>query len=225
MLPIHVRLRVSSQGLQVQRNPHVRAETAEGLRQYVIGSSPDALLQCQAEGVEPLHCVVEVTSRTVSVRDLQSCSGVYVNDARIDDQRLLRDADRIRVGPLELVAEIDDPAEIDQVYEQPSASEEDQQISDWLLRQDESEWRLRRQQPELRRFVIPAPAQEPAAEGLPPAEQSVPDPTASRPKPGRTPSAPAPRADNTERAAEGALRKLGVRTPDVLRGFRDSSSN
>jgi pSer/pThr/pTyr-binding forkhead associated (FHA) protein len=44
-----------------------------------------------------LHCVIEVYGSVVVLRDLESASGTFLNDAQIKDE-LLKDKDKIRLG-------------------------------------------------------------------------------------------------------------------------------
>ncbi len=222
--PASVRLCVRSAEYRVTRGRHAKMTEEGDARSYVIGSSDEALLQCTAEGIDDLHCVVTVQQRSVTVRDLNSRTGVFVNGQRITETRLLRDADILRIGPLELMVEIDPAVEEDTVYQEPSTVEEDEQISEWLLRLDAWELDRRRNQPELRRFELPRPPSSESAETAATdenqdAEESAePSPPTPAKKPARLPKPAAPQPEDSVNAAELALRKLGIRTHDVLRG-------
>jgi diguanylate cyclase (GGDEF)-like protein len=63
-----------------------------------IGRSAAASLQIDGPGMSRLHAEVVVDGTRVLLRDLGSANGSYVQDARLNGERQLRDGDRVRLG-------------------------------------------------------------------------------------------------------------------------------
>jgi two-component system cell cycle response regulator len=63
-----------------------------------IGRSAAASLQIDGPGMSRLHAEVVVDGARVLLRDLGSANGSYVQDARLNGERQLRDGDRVRLG-------------------------------------------------------------------------------------------------------------------------------
>ncbi|HRX78700.1 MAG TPA: FHA domain-containing protein, partial [Pirellulaceae bacterium] len=140
----------------------------------------------------------------VLLRDLDSDSGTYLNDERIDSERLIRAGDRLRVGRLEFEALIELPA--------PSkkADAVDDFVSDMLAQADEEERATRMAAPELRQFHLDANNTNPES-AEPEDEDRL---TALRKKlpekkpPGKLPPKPSITAESSVSAAEQTLEKL-----------------
>jgi pSer/pThr/pTyr-binding forkhead associated (FHA) protein len=87
---------------------------------YVLGRDTRCALRVPDGQVSRQHCEFEVRDDGVSVRDLGSSNGTYVNTSRVERAQL-RAGDLIAIGPLVLVVRLDgDPENIDPVllYEQ-----------------------------------------------------------------------------------------------------------
>lgn len=70
---------------------------------FVIGRASDCTLRAGSEAISRHHCVFLRTDSGISIRDLGSRNGTYVNDERIEKETVLADGDTLRVGPLEFV--------------------------------------------------------------------------------------------------------------------------
>ncbi len=68
---------------------------------FFIGRAEDCQLRPKSDLISRHHCVVLVDQDLVSVRDLGSRNGTYVNDQRVVGERALKQGDHLRVGPLE----------------------------------------------------------------------------------------------------------------------------
>src|SRR5215472_2812416 len=69
--------------------------------QLVIGHSDTADLVLNDRFVSRRHALVAVDqSGTVTITDLKSTSGTFVNDERLDDPRILREGDTVRFADL-----------------------------------------------------------------------------------------------------------------------------
>ncbi|NUQ66934.1 MAG: FHA domain-containing protein [Phycisphaerales bacterium] len=79
----------------------------------VIGRQTDCALQIPTAAVSRHHCEISVAGEAVSVRDLGSSNGTYVNQRRVN-QTELSPGDLLAIGNLVFVVRIDGrPAEIE----------------------------------------------------------------------------------------------------------------
>lgn len=95
--------------------------------EYVLGREKGCALRVPSGQVSRRHCVFEVLEFGVSVRDLKSSNGTWVNAVRVTDA-VLEAGDLVAVGPLVFVIRIDgEPETIDPVllYEQGRPRAED----------------------------------------------------------------------------------------------------
>jgi pSer/pThr/pTyr-binding forkhead associated (FHA) protein len=78
----------------------------------IIGRKMDADLRIPLSEVSRSHCEIRVDGNEVTLRDLGSCNGTFVNDRKIT-RAVLKAGDRITVGPVVFTVQIDGaPAEI-----------------------------------------------------------------------------------------------------------------
>lgn len=66
-----------------------------------LGRGPSADFVVDAPLVSRVHCHLSATDTELTIEDLRSTNGTFVNDQRVT-QRQLHVGDRIRVGRLEL---------------------------------------------------------------------------------------------------------------------------
>ena len=69
--------------------------------QFMIGRADDCHLKPRSELISRYHCAILTEEAYVSVRDLGSKNGVYVNGERINVEQELKNGDRLAIGPLE----------------------------------------------------------------------------------------------------------------------------
>jgi S1-C subfamily serine protease len=87
------------------------AVRVEGER-FVIGSGEECQLMVQGEGIEPLHAYFEVhDDGSVSLHDLGSAAGTFVDGARVDRVAAIHGGEQIRIGDTLLTPSVDDPDE------------------------------------------------------------------------------------------------------------------
>ncbi len=73
---------------------------------WSIGRHPDCLLQIPAKEVSRKHCELTIGEGGVSVADMESANGTYVNGQRVR-KKSLRPGDQLRIGPATFVVQID----------------------------------------------------------------------------------------------------------------------
>src|SRR5919199_316429 len=87
------------------------AVRVEGER-FLIGSGEECQLMVQGEGIEPLHAYFEVhDDGTVSLHDLGTEAGTFVDGARVDHVAPIHGGEEIRIGDKVLSPSVDDPDE------------------------------------------------------------------------------------------------------------------
>ena len=72
----------------------------------IIGRSPRADFVVDSPLLSRLHCRLSATDAGLTVEDLQSTNGTYVNGERVR-QAPLRDGDRLRLGRYEMTAAVE----------------------------------------------------------------------------------------------------------------------
>jgi len=90
-----------------------------------LGRREDCGLRVPVSDVSRNHCQITVEGEKVSIKDLGSANGTYVNDQRIGEQSL-RPGDLVKVGPCVFTVQINGrPAEIVSPEELAAFDEED----------------------------------------------------------------------------------------------------
>jgi len=119
--------------------------------QFLIGRGERCQLRPQSDLVSREHCAIIIEEGSVLVRDLNSRNGTFVNDQRVEGSRKLHSGDRLKVGPLEFEVRLDVPIggkkkpKVQSIQEaaaraaKDSGGPEEEDISDWLGREDDSE--------------------------------------------------------------------------------------
>ena len=69
-----------------------------------VGRAPAADFKLDAALVSRVHCRITANHEALSVEDLASTNGTFVNGQRIETQQLL-DGDRLKIGRVELIVE------------------------------------------------------------------------------------------------------------------------
>ena len=67
---------------------------------FVIGRASDCTLRAGSDAISRHHCLLLKSDQRVTVRDLGSRNGTYVNEVRIQEETPLEHGDELRVGPL-----------------------------------------------------------------------------------------------------------------------------
>ena len=167
-------------------------------KRFVIGSAEDANMRCLSKLISPHHCEVAVEEEDrVTVRDLASETGTFLNDERLTDTQQLNHGDRLKIGRLEFQVEFG------------AASDPVSKFVNDLLEEGDEEARLQRlQDPQQRQFrsapALARPIEEPAA--LPVAAKKFQRPP--KQPPGKLPPAKPVVADNSVDAAKESLKRI-----------------
>jgi pSer/pThr/pTyr-binding forkhead associated (FHA) protein len=75
--------------------------------QFLIGRDEACQLRPSSPAISKRHCALLVKSGKVFVRDFGSTNGTFVNDEQVSGEVEVKHNDKIRVGPLEFVLQVD----------------------------------------------------------------------------------------------------------------------
>jgi pSer/pThr/pTyr-binding forkhead associated (FHA) protein len=85
-------------------------EIAIGRDEFLIGRGGDCDLRVHDNAISRHHCLIRLREQEVTITDLGSANGTFVNGARVLSQIALHTRDEIQIGPsLYLVDLGDDP--------------------------------------------------------------------------------------------------------------------
>lgn len=76
---------------------------------FLIGRAEDCQLRPQSDLVSRHHCAIVLAEGEVSIKDLGSRNGTFVNDERVEAERVLKTGDKLKVGPLEFEVQLSVP--------------------------------------------------------------------------------------------------------------------
>ena len=128
--------------------------------QFLIGRSDECHLRVNSEAISRRHCVLTVGKSDVSIQDLGSKNGTYVNGNRIDGTQSLGMGDQLRVGSLEFLVSVQQTASRPEPVSQPASGGGEKKdeiagmIGDWLEEGNEAERQDRVDDPETREFKM-----------------------------------------------------------------------
>ena len=84
--------------------------------EFLLGRGSDCDLRLHDNAISRHHCLIRVRGHDVSISDLGSANGTYVNGARMTSQTALHTGDEIRVGDCRYVIDLGDDPEWSQRY-------------------------------------------------------------------------------------------------------------
>jgi pSer/pThr/pTyr-binding forkhead associated (FHA) protein len=79
--------------------------------QFLVGREESCQLRPASAAVSKRHCAILVRSGKVLVRDIGSTNGTFVNDEQITEEVEVANGDRLKIGPLEFVIQVEDATE------------------------------------------------------------------------------------------------------------------
>jgi len=96
--------------LEQTAGPEPVREIPLAAEQFLIGRGSDCDLRLHVSEISRHHCLLRVQGGEVTLVDLGSSNGTYVNGTRVLSQATLRTGDEIRVGPCRFFVDLgDDP--------------------------------------------------------------------------------------------------------------------
>ena len=130
---------------------------------FVIGRGEDCNLRSNSDAVSRQHCAVTVKESEISVRDLGSRNGTFVNGKQIEGDQPLRSGDKLVIGPLQFelvvsevksVPDTQGPATTKSTDSRADSSGkwDDDEVGQWLDEADAAERATRMTDPDTRVF-------------------------------------------------------------------------
>lgn len=191
----------------------------------VIGRGDECHLRPQSDAVSREHCAIITTENEVTVRDLHSRNGTFVNGERVGEEAVLLSGDVLRVGPLEFELQIEQTvakvkrSKVSDIKEAvartaeggASATSELSDIGDWLAEGDEADKERRTVDPETRQFRIDETAPDTTVAKSATSETKTIDEGPKRPEkkaPGKLPPRPSTQQKDSREAAANMLKKF-----------------
>jgi pSer/pThr/pTyr-binding forkhead associated (FHA) protein len=203
--------------LKVLVGGNVGKEIPVPVPRFLIGRSDECHLRPKSDAISRNHCTILVHDDEVSIRDLNSRNGTYINDERISGDRVLAAGDKLKIGKLEFevlikhtkkdVEPVPDPDTKDKKVGDSSSVEFD--ITEWL-EEGNTKDKAKKSDPDTRHFKldetdrVALEAASKAGEDGEPAEKKVP----SKKGPGKLPERPKQNAANSREAAADMLKKF-----------------
>jgi pSer/pThr/pTyr-binding forkhead associated (FHA) protein len=89
-----------------------RREIAITKEEFLIGRGADCDLRLAVKAVSRHHCLLRTRSNEITLADLGSANGTFVNDQRIRSQVTLRHGDKIGIGDFRFLVELEGPSGI-----------------------------------------------------------------------------------------------------------------
>jgi pSer/pThr/pTyr-binding forkhead associated (FHA) protein len=124
---------------------------------FLIGRAEDANLRPRSDVVSRRHCEISIDGDEITVRDLGSRNGTFLNGVELEEPKQAVEGDHLKVGKLEFEILIKhELAEVGEEVGQPADSGEfdDSDISDWLDEAQQVERVRRLTDPETRQFKL-----------------------------------------------------------------------
>lgn len=154
--------------LKVLSGSHAGKEIKIPLAKFFIGRGEECHLRPQSDLISRHHCAIMIENGAATIRDLKSRNGTVVNGEKITGDCILKQGDKVKVGPLEFEVLIDHSlggakkpkvadvkeaaARVTEKDNDESKIEED--ITSWLEEADEQERTRRITSPQTRQFRI-----------------------------------------------------------------------
>ncbi|MDO4550241.1 MAG: FHA domain-containing protein [Planctomycetia bacterium] len=92
--------------LIVAEGKHTGQEIPVKKNQFFIGKSQKCHLRPGGTNVSDIHCVILQKEGYVGIKDLNSASGTFVNEERVQKEISLKNGDKLRIGTLLLEVQL-----------------------------------------------------------------------------------------------------------------------
>jgi predicted component of type VI protein secretion system len=193
----------------------------------LIGRGEDCHLRTQSDAVSRRHCVIRTSENEVTIRDLGSRNGTFVNSEQVAQDAVLLNGDHLRVGPLEFeviveqtvakakrpkVAGIKEVAARTANASDSSINNQLGEVADWLDEAEQAEKEKRVADPETRQFHLDETSHNlpiPSATGEDSDTKALEGPKRPDKKaPGKLPPRPSTSTKDSREAASDMLKKF-----------------
>ena len=86
--------------LCVLKGPSAGKEITIPVSKFFIGRGEDCHLRPKSDAISRHHCAIIITDSQIAIRDFGSKNGTFVNDQRVENIAILKNGDKVVVGPL-----------------------------------------------------------------------------------------------------------------------------
>jgi pSer/pThr/pTyr-binding forkhead associated (FHA) protein len=86
--------------LCVLKGPSEGKEITISVSKFFIGRGEDCHLRPKSDAISRHHCAIIITDSQIAIRDFGSKNGTFVNDQRVEKIAILKNGDKVVVGPL-----------------------------------------------------------------------------------------------------------------------------
>jgi pSer/pThr/pTyr-binding forkhead associated (FHA) protein len=97
--------------VMLQKEQRTREIPLKG-KEIVLGRQKGCSIRIASHEISRLHCCLRVKDQKVSIRDLGSANGTFVNGQQVKGERLLLHGDRIQLGELVFLVEYERGKEV-----------------------------------------------------------------------------------------------------------------
>jgi len=81
--------------------------------EFAIGRDPSCNLRPASQAVSKRHCILRMRDDQAFIEDLKSTNGTFLNEQQIQGERELRHGDRLKIGPLDFVVQLETAAQVE----------------------------------------------------------------------------------------------------------------
>jgi pSer/pThr/pTyr-binding forkhead associated (FHA) protein len=195
--------------------------------EFLIGREEGCHLRPHSDTVSRKHCVIRVADSQVSIEDLGSRNGVFVNGRKILEAQSLKAGDKLQIGKLQFELVVDVPIGAGKrpavkdikeaaVRTTSDSGMVDTDISDWLSEADEVERARRLTDPDTRQFrldetdriALEKSAEEADAQAKESSDSGEKKKKPEKKEPGKLPPRPSQSSKDSRDAAAESLKKF-----------------
>jgi pSer/pThr/pTyr-binding forkhead associated (FHA) protein len=100
--------------IETGATPEETREVAVTETEFLIGRGADCDLRLPVAAISRHHCIIRVGGDEVSVIDLGSSNGTFVNGQRVRSQAILHGGDQLQLGPCHFLVRLGEAGEAEQ---------------------------------------------------------------------------------------------------------------
>jgi pSer/pThr/pTyr-binding forkhead associated (FHA) protein len=147
--------------LKVQAGSNAGKEIPVPMARFLIGRSEECQLRPKSDAISRNHCTILINDDEVTVRDLNSRNGTFVNEERVSGDYPLKNGDMLRVGKLKFEVVVQSSKKTSAVPA-PDTKQEKKEDDGSSVEFDVSEWleeanavaQQKRSDPDTRQFKL-----------------------------------------------------------------------
>jgi pSer/pThr/pTyr-binding forkhead associated (FHA) protein len=80
---------------------------------FLIGRDAKCHLRPASQTISKRHCSIQLRDGQLFVEDMGSTNGTFINDEKVESPRALVDGDKLKIGPLEFMIKLEQPAQVE----------------------------------------------------------------------------------------------------------------